>query len=107
MTSNEDFAKIVEMDDKIRLGEATHEEKVIMFEEMKIMQSKRKAIKATIEVISEPVTVRFECPYCENDISSTFNDFTDRIGEVCDWKYTEIECPECCGIIEIDGVDWN
>ena len=35
MTSNKDFAKIVEMDDKIRLGEATHEDKVIMIENIR------------------------------------------------------------------------
>ena len=104
MTSSEDFKRIIEMDDKIRLGEATHEEKVIMFEEMKIMQSKR---KATVEVISEPVAVRFDCPYCEEEIENTIESFIDKVGEICDWQYTEVECPSCKGIIEIDGVDWN
>ena len=35
MTSSEDFKRIVEMDDKIRLGEATHEDKVVMIESIR------------------------------------------------------------------------
>ncbi|NFO86484.1 hypothetical protein FDC58_10520 [Clostridium botulinum] len=64
--------------------------------------------KADIRIISEPVWVKFDCPFCGEEIEMLYDDFNDLIGcEVCDWEYSNFECPKCSKKIEIDDVEWD
>lgn len=64
-------------------------------------------MKVELRVVSEPVKVECACPHCDYDIERQFRDFEAEIGEVCNWKHTKFEYPECLGTIEIDSIDWD
>lgn len=65
-------------------------------------------LEVDITVIQVPKYVTFECPYCEEEIETSYSDFCSDIGvEICDWNYSKIECPKCGKTIEINSVDWD
>lgn len=64
--------------------------------------------KTDITIISEPTWVKFDCPFCGEEIEMLYSDFYNLIRcEVCDWEYSKFECPECNKEIEVDDVNWD
>lgn len=67
----------------------------------------KQMLKTIIRVISAPVEVEYECPYCGGEIKRTYVDFSDE--QPCsypgDW-YTET-CPDCDSEFIIDELDWD
>ena len=63
-------------------------------------------MKATFNIVTKPVYVVTECPYCDEEIEINFDDFMitdypgDMIGEV-------IGCPSCLKQIEIEDIEWE
>jgi len=64
--------------------------------------------KTDIEILSGPVSVKFDCPHCEAEIEMDFDEFSSLMAESYpgDWQGNKIECPDCEEEIEIDDVDW-
>ena len=60
-----------------------------------------------IRVIQRPVSIKFDCPHCEEEICIKYSEFIDIAGDPCDWPYTSIGCPECGGLVKIDNVEWD
>ena len=67
---------------------------------------KKDLLSVDIVVIQNPVWIRFQCPYCREDIKIDYNDFCDEVGEPCDWNSSEIECSQCNETIRIDAAEW-
>ena len=59
-----------------------------------------------IQVITVVQAIALTCPHCSADLKYKYQEFKDITGEICDWKYSEIECTECDGKIRIDHVEW-
>lgn len=64
-------------------------------------------LKADVTVIQKPITVKLDCPYCDEEIEIDYSEFEGMVGEPCDWNYSKFNCPKCGKEIEIDGVDWD
>jgi len=62
--------------------------------------------KIDISVITKPISIQFECPYCDSEVTIDYDDFESEVGECCDWPYSKIKCPECEKVLEIDNIDW-
>ena len=67
--------------------------------------SKSKEVDITVVCVPERVT--YECPHCINDIDLDYDDFSSTTGEYCDWRNSEIICPECDKEIIISSIDWD
>lgn len=62
--------------------------------------------KVDVNVITKPISVEFECPYCEAEIVEDYSEFVGLLGDLPDWPYSKIECSKCEKTMEIDTVDW-
>lgn len=70
--------------------------------------TKKEIKEVEISIFSAPTLVRFECPYCEEEIEISYDDFCDKIGaEYCDWCCSKFQCPECDEYFEISYVEWD
>ena len=64
--------------------------------------------KIDITVVQKPDYIIYHCPYCNEDVEISYDNFEDLIGEeYCDWTYSSIECPRCNHKLEIDGIEWD
>ncbi|AGK97389.1 hypothetical protein [Clostridium pasteurianum] len=66
-----------------------------------------RTLKADIIVNQRPVSIKFDCPHCDEEIEIDYQEFIDMLGEPCDWNYSKFNCPRCEKEIEIDEVDWD
>lgn len=64
-------------------------------------------MKIDVYVETRPVSVEYECPLCESDISVDYKGFKYEHGDSCDWEGEKIVCPKCGAILEIDYVEWR
>lgn len=61
-----------------------------------------------IVIIQKPISVKFECPHCGNEIEIDFEVFKKITGnDLCGLLYdsTCFKCPNCDGDLETDGVE--
>ena len=54
-----------------------------------------------------PISVVFECPYCEEENEYDYSEFCDLCGDPSDWDYGILECQKCRKKFEIQGQEWS
>ena len=64
-------------------------------------------MKIDVTVNQKPVSVSFDCPHCEEEIEIEYQDFSNELGEPCDWEYSKVKCPKCGKTTEIGSVEWD
>lgn len=62
-----------------------------------------------IEVETVPKWIRFNCPYCLEDIEIDYDEFEDDMPTNYwgDWEGNEVECPTCGHKLKINCVDYD
>ena len=60
-----------------------------------------------IIIIQKPNFVKYDCPHCDEEIETKYEDFTDMLGDYCDWTCGVISCPECGGKSAIRDIEWD
>lgn len=68
-----------------------------------------KVLPSTVRVIQKPVDIKIDCPHCDYEIETTYDNFVDLMGTDYpgDWNGEKIECPNCGKKIEIDDNEWD
>ena len=64
------------------------------------------AISVDIRVVQKPISVKWECPKCNHENITPYDEFLSGT-EYCDWKYETIKCAECEAEYRIDQIDWD
>ena len=67
----------------------------------------KEKLKTIVRIISAPVEVTYECPYCGEEIQRQYKDFVqEQAGSYPgDWHYET--CPDCDSEFFIDELDWD
>lgn len=63
--------------------------------------------KITVTVHTKPVDVTLECPFCEEEMEWTYEDFCNEFGDPPDWNYNKFNCENCGAELEISDSDWE
>ena len=68
-----------------------------------------KMLPATATIITAPVRVTVDCPHCDEEIVTEYDNFIDVTGteQSCDWGGVVIQCPRCEKEIEIEDAVWD
>ena len=67
-------------------------------------------VKSTqLTIISEPVYVKMDCPYCESEIEIEYNEFSSSMYSDYwgDWEGELIYCEECEEYFKIGNVNYD
>lgn len=58
---------------------------------------------ADFTIVSKPVAIRFECPFCEEDVELSWAKITPPWSWTDEWD--DAKCPFCGEIVSLGGLD--
>lgn len=66
-------------------------------------------LPAAATIITAPVRVKVDCPHCDEELVTKYDDFIDITGteQSCDWGGVVVQCPICEKTIKIEEVEWD
>lgn len=68
-----------------------------------------KMLPATVRIIEIPTIIQIDCPHCDKEIISGYDNFAKGMGSRCasDWEGRIIKCTNCEKEIEIEDWEWD
>lgn len=68
-----------------------------------------KMLPATVRIIEIPTIIQIDCPHCDKEIISGYDNFAKGMGSRCasDWGGRIIKCTNCEKEIEIEDWEWD
>lgn len=63
--------------------------------------------KADFTIVTAPIYVTWECPYCGKEFEDDYKEFSTISDNPGHWSGEKVECPNCKREIIIDDVDWD
>ena len=68
-----------------------------------------KMLPATVRIIEIPTIIQIDCPHCDKEIISDYDNFTKGMGSryASDWEGRIIKCTNCEKEIEIEDWEWD
>lgn len=68
-----------------------------------------KMLPATVRIIEIPTIIQIDCPHCDKEIISGYDNFAKGMGSRCasDWGGKIIKCTNCEKEIEIEDWEWD
>lgn len=66
-------------------------------------------LPAVATIITAPVRVKVDCPHCDEEIVTEYDDFIGITGteQSCDWGGVVAQCPMCEKTIKIEDAEWD
>lgn len=61
--------------------------------------------KADFTIVSRPDHIRFECPYCQEDVEVDWNDVD--VPEAWSDDFGSVECPNCNLDVKLEDWDYD
>ena len=68
-----------------------------------------KMLPATVRIIEIPTIIQIDCPHCDKEIISDYDNFTKGMGSryASELVGRRIKCPSCEKEIEIEDWEWD